>query len=221
MFKKILSIWTRQSLMKQALDHMDNMFKLTHTLFVDVSEHFLNDKTLTYDIYKRDQEINQHDIKVRRNVLEHLTINPREDVLSALIMTGVIVHIERIGDYSKNIFELVDLHGAPFRTSEAHNEATAFYNRVHGMFHDAQVAFFQGEPEPGKRVMDEHNLLKKDCDAFIKQVTESDTVGSRDAVVSVLATRYFKRVSAHLFNIASAVVNPFDLIGHGGPTGDD
>ena len=221
MFKKILELWTRQSLMKKALEQIENMFKLTHTLFVDVSEYFLNDKAVSYDIYKRDRAINNFEIKVRRNVLEHLSINPREDVLSALIMTGVLIHIERIGDYSKNIYELIGYYGGPFLSSTIHDETAALYHRVQVMFQNTETAFFKGDIQLGQKVMDEHNHLKKDCDAFIKQIIESDMFASRHAVVAVLAIRYFKRVSAHLFNIASAVVNPFDLIGHVGPSGDD
>jgi len=207
--------------MKQALEQTEQMFKTTFELFVAVSEGFLDNKPITYDIYKRDQEINKFEMQIRRDVLEHLAINPREDVLAALIMTGVVSHIERIGDYSKNIYELIDLYGKPFDTSRTHDQERGLYDRVNAMFHDTKIAFFEGEPKSAQKVMDEHGRLKKDCDAFIKEITKSDSFDSRVAVVSVLATRHFKRVSAHLFNIASTVVNPFDLIGYTRRGNDD
>jgi phosphate transport system protein len=214
MFKKILSLWAKQSLMKRALEHTEEMFKITRELFVVVSEGFLENKPITYDIYKRDQEINRYEMQIRRDVLEHLAINPREDVLAALIMTGVVGHIERIGDYSKNIYELIDLYGKPFDNSRTHDMERKLYDRVNAMFGDTQIAFFQGDPVPAQKVIDAHGRLKKDCDAFIKVIAKSDSFETGVAVVSVLATRHFKRVSAHLFNIASTVVNPFDLIGY-------
>jgi phosphate transport system protein len=213
MFREILKFWTSKDLMKRALAQTEEMFRITNQLFDDVSQYFLNNQPVSYDIYKRDQEINRYEIQIRREVLEHLTINPREDVLAALIMTAVIIHLERIGDYSKNIYELRELHGRPFHFSKTHEKSTQFYARVHSMFDNTRRAFFNGEPQQGRQVMDDHEQLKKDCDAHIKKITESEEFNSRDAVVSVLTSRYFKRVSAHLFNIASSVVNPYDLIG--------
>jgi phosphate transport system protein len=221
MFKTILNLWAKQSLMKQAFDQLQEMFKTAQELFIVVSEGFLDNKPITYDIYKRDQEINKYEMRIRRDVLEHLAINPREDVLSALIMTNVISHIERIGDYSKNIYELIDLYGKPFDTSRTHDQERGLYDRVNIMFQDTGIAFFEGEPDPAKKVMDVHGRLKKDCDAFIREIAKSDSFETRTAVVSVLATRHFKRVSAHLFNIASTVVNPFDMIGYTKRGADD
>ena len=216
MFKNLLNIWAKQSLMKSALQCTEEMFNIARELFTLVCEGFLENQPITVDIYKRDREINHYEMQVRRDVLEHLSINPGEDVVSVLIMTGVVSHIERIGDYSKNIYELIDLYGKPFDTSKTHDQERKFYDRVHAIFEDTKCAFFKGDPDCAHRVMGEHGQLKKDCDAFIEQITKSDSFDSRDAVVSVLATRHFKRVSAHLFNIASTIVNPYDMIGYSG-----
>ena len=44
-------------------------------------------------------------------------------------------------------------------------------------------------------------------------MVEDTAISSREAVIAALASRYTKRISAHLSNLASSVVNPFDRIG--------
>ena len=44
-------------------------------------------------------------------------------------------------------------------------------------------------------------------------VREDPDLVCREAVSSALYVRFLKRISAHLMNIASSVVNPFDRIG--------
>ena len=59
--------------------------------------------------------------------------------------------------------------------------------------------------------MRQHEDIKARTDAFLKNVME--TVGDQqEAVLYTLVSRYFRRTSAHLSNIASSIVNPFDRI---------
>ena len=66
-----------------------------------------------------------------------------------------------------------------------------------------------------REVMSEHWWISRKCDDTIVTLIEKDDPGisCRDAVTLALYMRYLKRVSAHLMNIASSVVNPFDRIG--------
>jgi phosphate uptake regulator len=43
---------------------------------------------------------------VRRKVLRYLAIAGTVDLVPGLVLTGIVIDIERIGDYTKNIAEL-------------------------------------------------------------------------------------------------------------------
>jgi phosphate uptake regulator len=43
---------------------------------------------------------------------------------------------------------------------------------------------------------------------------EDDSLKVREAIVFTLFARYLKRVSAHLGNILTTVINPFHLVGY-------
>jgi phosphate uptake regulator len=66
-----------------------------------------------------------------------------------------------------------------------------------------------------KEVMGEHWWIARRSDEILNSLiahSDNDLV-CHEAVSTALYARFLKRVSAHLMNIASSVVNPFDRIG--------
>jgi hypothetical protein len=63
--------------------------------------------------------------------------------------------------------------------------------------------------------MSEHWWIARKSDEIVRTLIESDEpqLPCQEAVTTALYVRFLKRVSAHLKNIASSVVNPFDRIG--------
>ena len=56
--------------------------------------------------------------------------------------------------------------------------------------------------------------MKRDCIAFTRRVADSD-LSADMAIVYAAGARITRRISAHLSNIASTVVQPFDRIRSG------
>ena len=73
----------------------------------------------------------------------------------------------------------------------------------------------KGDVEKAKEVMGEHWWISRRADEILNSlIVRSDPVlVCSEAVSSALYVRFLKRISAHLMNIASSVVNPFDRIG--------
>ena len=57
-----------------------------------------------------------------------------------------------------------------------------------------------------------HEEVKIACDTFVTGAFQ-DEASNRHTVVQVMAVRFLRRISAHLSNVASSVVNPLDRIG--------
>jgi phosphate uptake regulator len=66
-----------------------------------------------------------------------------------------------------------------------------------------------------REVMSEHWWISRRCDEINSALItgEEPTLPCREAVTTVLYARFLKRTSAHLMNISSSLVNPFDRIG--------
>jgi phosphate uptake regulator len=171
-----------------------------------------NEKEVS-DIYKLDQELNQMQISVRRKVLEHLSINPKQDTTGALILVTIIVDIERIGDYAKNLIELA--HNYPEKLCGSYcDRIRKLEIEITKNFIQTIKAFKEADEVLGEEVMQSHAKLAPEIEQIIEDILNDKTLSGREAVIYALLVRFLKRVSAHLKNVASSVVNPFHRLGY-------
>ena len=105
-FDKIIKIWKNENLLSQAYGDMETMFDLASKAYVSSIKVAFYKEKAEIDVRKTDKEINRFEKQIRKKVLEHLTINPKQDVTASLILTSVVGDLERIGDNAKNIVDL-------------------------------------------------------------------------------------------------------------------
>jgi phosphate uptake regulator len=215
MFREILSILRRGDLLKQAMDEAMVMFSKAESMFRAALDMVMECKKPDMDMYEADREINRMEWEVRQKVLEHLVIgNSKEDVPAVLILTSAVVDIERIGDYSKNILELADI--CPAETIVAEDHAMFFREtkeqilEIFALTHDA---YKNADAEKAQTAMDMHWRISERCDKMFEELASEKGLSAEYAVIYTLLARYLKRVSSHLKNIASSIVNPFPRMG--------
>ena len=112
MFKQWLEIFKKDTLMDRAYKRSFMMLDLTREMFLKAKEslRFREDCEVDVNIKDKDQEINRYEREVRRNVFNHLVVGGTTKLPSALVLVSIIIDIERIGDYTKNIVELALAH---------------------------------------------------------------------------------------------------------------
>ena len=112
MFKQIFEIFKSDSLYEQALGECHEMLNIDLTLFKASIKSLRksNSADIDIDIFKMDKKINEFERDVRRKVMTHLAIGGKEDIGSGLVLVSVVIDIERIGDYTKNIYDLAVNH---------------------------------------------------------------------------------------------------------------
>jgi len=212
MFKQLISLLKKGDLFSQALDDTHSMLKKSEQLYNEAIKAFLANKTAGFDIYELDREINSLEKKIRRKVLEHLSINPQQDIVTSLVLTSIVIDVERIGDYSKNIYELHDLYGKPEKIT-IDKKLTGSAEKITGLFKKVKSVFISGEEDKAIVLMNQLNKIKKEFDRYIFDIASTKDCSARRTIVNVLFSRYLKRVTAHLENMTSSIANPFDLIG--------
>ena len=120
---------------------------------------------------------------------------------------------ERIGDFSRGLDEVVQLARSP-REGAFAEELRALSQRIRPMFEVCETAFRQDDSELALQVMNRHSEVKAALQEYTARVAESDLTADM-AIVYATAARILRRISAHLSNIASSVVQPYDRIRHG------
>lgn len=215
MYKHIIAMWRREGLMKKALECTEQMFILASKNFDIATEELIQNLDIKRaKIYSTDQKINEYEQDVRRKVFEHLTINPKQDLNASLILITVVKDLERIGDFVKNIIELSHHYPKKLPNNDYTKELIDIRNRMSLILKDSLKVFKQGDMEKAREYYSFYREVTEKVDSMIIHLFEDDSLKVREAIVFTLFARYLKRVSAHLGNILTTVINPFHLVGY-------
>ena len=213
MFREFFQLWKKAGLLNEALEETEKMLLVAKNMFSFSLRVLMDKEKEKEDIYKIDRELNKLQRNVRRKILEHLSINPQQDVTSCLVLITIVIDIERIGDYSKNLIELS--HKYPQRLKGKYIERIREIEKeIEELFDGTISAFKNADIDLAKQIMERHARIAVHCEKVVEDLIEDTEVSSRMGIIYALLARYLKRVSAHLKNIASGVVNPFHRLGY-------
>ncbi len=217
MFKEWLHLFRKDSLMDRAYRRSSMMLDITLSMFLKAktSLRYTDSDQVDIDIYDRDAEVNRYQCEVRRHVFKHLTMRGVERLPSGLVLVSIVIDIERIGDYTKNMIELAmnhsrRLHGEKFETDLQRVETA-----VEDNFIRTKSCFESADEKAVLKLLKEYEWVSRVCDDCLFRLIKEDdkNIGSGDAVSLALYFRWLKRINSHLRNISSSIVNPFDRIG--------
>lgn len=169
------------------------------------------------EIRRMDLELNEQQQAVRRKVFEHLALSGGSDILGGLVLTSIVIDLERIGDYTKNIGEVVGLFPGPVDFGADRPLLDELRAMTLDLFDLTRRALVDQDEAAARRCMERYHALSRRCDeklAAILASARSETGVERADLALALLVRYIKRVGAHLKNIASATVQPFPKIGY-------
>ncbi len=217
MFKELQKIFQRESLMEEALNDSYEMLNEDWDMYRAAVKSLRESDTaeVDIDIQEKDIKINKYEREVRKKVITHLAVSGVGDLNVGLVLISIVVDIERIGDYTKNIVELAQHH--PGRLSggtleEQIKDTEEIISRNFGILIEA---IDKSHEELAKNLLDDLWNVKKQCDkCHLSLLHEEVDVSVGDAVALTLYLRYQKRVASHLMNIASSIINPFHKIGY-------
>jgi len=213
MFREFFQLWKKAGLLNEALKETEEMLLVAKNMFSFSLRVLMDKEKEKEDIYKIDRELNKLQRNVRRKILEHLSINPQQDVTSCLVLITIVIDIERIGDYSKNLIELS--HKYPQRLKGKYIERIREIEKdIERLFDRTINAFKNADIDLAKQIMERHARIAVHCEKVVENLVEDTQVSSRMGIICALLARYLKRVSAHLKNIASGVSNPFHRLGY-------
>ena len=219
MFKQIFKIFKSDSLYEQALVECHEMLDIDFTMFkASIQSLRKSDSAdIDIDIFGMDKKINEFERDVRRKVMTHLAIGGKEDIGSGLVLVSVVIDIERIGDYTKNIYDLAVNHPKKLEGGIIEDRLAEIENISLKLVEDSIDAFKNQNIEKARNLM---GLYKKNissqCDTITNDIISGKVgdikVGRATAIA--LYARYLKRIAAHSRNLISSIVNPFERIGY-------
>jgi len=217
MFKEWLHLFRKDSLMDRAYRRSSLMLDITLSMFLKAktSLRYTDSDQVDIDIYDRDAEVNRYQREVRRHVFKHLTMRGVERLPSGLVLVSIVINIERIGDYTKNMIELAMNHSRRLRGGKFETDLQRVETAVEDNFIRTKSSFESADEKTALQLLKEYEWVNRVCDDCLFRLIKEDdkNIESGDAVSLALYFRWLKRINSHLRNISSSVVNPFDRIG--------
>ncbi len=217
MFKKWLAIFKKDTLMDRAYRRSFKMLDITLDMFREARESLRNrdDSEIDLKIKERDKQVNSYEREVRRMVFNHLAVQGTIDLPSGLALVSIIIDIERIGDYTKNMVELALDHPGRLHGGQFEEDLKRMEEAVEDNFITTKKCFADEDSALALALLEKYAWVNDACDDRVKDVVQEKDTSIRpgDAAAMTLYIRFLKRVNSHLRNITTSVVNPFDRIG--------
>ena len=218
--KDIINLWKAEDLLSQAWNRSYEMMELSREIFTQAIKYLRRGENIDTlkALKKRDREINAYQQEVRRKVLTHYAVDQdTTDMANGLILINMVVDIERIGDYAKNILDLAINHPDQIISEDIGDELAEVENEVKERFDKTIEAIHTQDAEIAKSLMEGYReqmtgLSDDIVNGVLRGEKEYSSVSKTVAVA--LYARYLKRIGAHLKNITTTVINPFDSIGY-------
>lgn len=210
MFRNLLSFWKGKDFLSHVLDEFSNMLDDAEDMFRSVCRKLIDSQKepeLKEKIYQVDSKINLLEKDIRKRIVEHLSFQPSVDVSACLLLMSVVKDAERLGDYCKNLFEVTQLLDAPMDRIKFKGLFNELDEELFSLFRETKEAFVRSDEAKACSSWQRERKIVKKCDEIIGQLARSD-FSVNEGVCFTLMARYFKRLAAHLTNIASSVVLP-------------
>ena len=219
-FKDLVTIWNSEDSLSQAWTSSNEMLHLSHEMFTDSINALRSGEKnkVIKSIKLRDEEINQYHRNIRKKVVTYYSVSKDvTNINSGLVLINMVVDIERVGDYTKNILDLAKYYPKKLRSEKISEDLRIIEQAVIERFQNTVKAVEEMDEIAAKELIKSYRSdLGKLSDNLVASSISGDLEIGEEHMASsmVLYARYLKRIGAHLKNITSVVINPFESIGY-------
>ncbi|MFC1561522.1 PhoU domain-containing protein [candidate division KSB1 bacterium] len=210
MFRNLLQFWKGKDFLQQVLIDFKGILNDTEDMFSLVCKKLIHNEEvpdLKNMVYSTDKKVNEVVKNIRKRVLEHLALQPCIDLHVSLLLISVVKDAERIGDFSKNLYEIDQLLDEPIDKDTFTKWFGNIEDEIKDLFQKTKKAFIESDKSEATQSWSFEREVVRKCDKLIEDFAKSDLTVN-EAVCFTLMARYFKRVAAHLTNIATSVILP-------------
>ena len=219
MWKELIQLFKKDNLFEQAYQEAAGMLDTDAAMYDASVEALRRSDTaeVKFDIYDADKGVNRSERGVRKKVVTHLVISGGTNLASGLSLVSVVIDIERIGDYTKNIYDLAVHHPLRLEGGPVEENLQKVEALVSSDFKSMIEVFKDRDEDKARLIMNNYKDGLSDACEEISNSILTGTVtelNSSDATAVSLYARFLKRIASHSRNIVTSVVNPFHRIGY-------
>ena len=215
MLQELLRIFRGDDPLSKVADDFALMLNLTREMSHSAGQIFFgedHDENAQDRVHKTDAEVNELERVIRRSLMTHLAIPGNSaDAPYSLLLMSLVKDVERLGDYAKNLSEIVEIGPDVLPEGAELDELRLIRKNVESTYQVcANVVLSSRQGEAAELIQQGRETARK-CDGLITTIGKSD-YDAATTTAFILGTRYYKRINAHVLNVLSSVVMPLDKI---------
>ena len=211
MLRQLISIFRSDNPLRAMGENFAQMLKITHETTRKAGDIYFGEEVKPDErtwVYKQDVKVNKLERTIRKQVIAHLSISgTAADLPYCLLLMSLVKDVERLGDYAKNLTEVVDFYAGPLPEDDMVVELREIRAGVETAFAATAEVFEESDMERAVELIQAGKDLAHRCDKLVETVARSDHNASTTTAV-VLGARFYKRIGGHVLNVLSSVVMP-------------
>ena len=181
MLLELLSIFRTNNPLRAIGDSFAKMFTITNEMTISAGnmlfEGNANPEARTL-LYQKDREVNKLQRTIRKKVVAHMSVaGNRTDVPYCLLLMSLVKDVERLGDYAKNLSEVIDLRHSVLPDDEITSELGEIRSGVESAYQLSLDVFTTSNSERAIELITQGRDLAHRCDALLGKISRSHRYG--------------------------------------------
>ena len=215
MLQELLRIFRGDDPLSKVADNFALMLNLTREMTHSAGQIYFgedHDANAQDRVHKTAAEVNALERVIRRSLMTHLAIPGNSaDAPYSLLLMSLVKDVERLGDYAKNLSEIVEIGPNVLPEGQELDELKTIRQQVESAYQACANVVLSSRRGEATELIQKGRETARRCDRLVT------TIGQRDydaatTTAFILGTRYYKRINAHVLNVLSSVVMPLDKI---------
>lgn len=220
MFKEIKKLIGSQKILKGAYEETFDMLKEALFMYRETERSLRKSETgeVGFNVYEKDRRINQFQLEVRKKLITHIVVGGFSSSVNAgagLALTSIVIDVERIADYTKNIWELAVAHPSKLICGSLEKDVADLEAAVETKFERVIDALEHSDEDKATIILHDYEEIPSTCNSIIHKLISEEVsdLNQGAAVATALYTRFLKRINGHLTNLTMSIVDPYHRIG--------
>lgn len=217
MWAKLKNIWKSDNLLQEAWNQSFEMLEICKEMFLEAMRVLreTRDTKVNEEIRQKDKTVNKFEREVRKKVMMHLSVQSPAGLPEGMVLISIVIDIERVGDYTKNIVDLALHHREKLMGGDFEDDLHKVELAVIDNFTRTKKCLESNDHEEAVQLLIDYKWVNKLCDDILIKIVKEEDKGLTPGQAAALALyfRWLKRVNSHLRNITTGMVNPFHRIG--------
>ena len=215
MFKELLSVFRSSDPLRAMGTNFSTMLTLSYELVIAAGEMYFTGAASEdehHALRRRDVRVNKLERQIRKQVVAHLSVSGNRPVVPySVLLMSLVKDVERIGDYAKNLADVIAIRPGPLPEDEVSRELQEIRQDVEQSFKALSAVFESSDRDRAIELIHQGREAAHRCDALITRIANSDYDAAATTAL-VLGTRYYKRIGGHVLNVLSSIVMPIHKI---------